>query len=67
MTTHSSILSWRSPWTVEPGGLIVHGVAESDMTERLPHAHTYTWDKRERLVNYWITGLSNPVITVVIQ
>ena len=21
MTTHSSILAWRSPWTEEPGGL----------------------------------------------
>ena len=27
MATHSSILAWRIPWTV------VHGVAESDMTE----------------------------------
>ena len=27
--THSSILSWGVPWT------IVHGVAESDMTEQL--------------------------------
>ena len=32
METHSSILAWRIPWTEEPGGL-VHGVAESDMTE----------------------------------
>jgi len=36
MATHSSILAWRTPWTEEPGGLqLVHGVAESDMTERL--------------------------------
>ena len=21
MTTHSSVLAWRIPWTVEPGGL----------------------------------------------
>ena len=21
MTTHSSVLSWRIPWTAEPGGL----------------------------------------------
>ena len=27
---HSSILAWRIPWTVT-----VHGVAKSDMTERL--------------------------------
>ena len=32
MTTHSSILSWRIPWTEEPGGL-QSGVAELDATE----------------------------------
>ena len=35
MATHSSILPWRIPWTEKPGGLQVHGIAESDMTERL--------------------------------
>ena len=29
MTTHSSILVWEIPWTEEPGGLLVHGVANS--------------------------------------
>ena len=34
--THSSIRAWKIPWTEEPGGLhTIHGVAESDMTERL--------------------------------
>ena len=33
VATHCSILTWRRPWTEEPGGLTVHGVAkESDMT-----------------------------------
>ena len=27
--THSSILSWRIPWTEEPGWATVHGVAKS--------------------------------------
>ena len=27
MATHSYILAWRIPWTEEPGGLTVHGVA----------------------------------------
>ena len=31
LTTHSSILSWRIPWTEDPGGLL-HGTAESDTT-----------------------------------
>ena len=30
--THSSILAWRVPWTGELGGLMVHSVAKSDMT-----------------------------------
>ena len=29
MGTHSNILTWRIPWTEEPGGLQVHGVAKS--------------------------------------
>ena len=34
MTSHSSILARRIPWTEEPGGATVHGVAEeSDTTE----------------------------------
>ena len=40
MTTHSSILAWRIPWTEEPGGLQSTGREESDTTERL-HMHTH--------------------------
>ena len=29
MTTHCSILAWRTPWTEEPGGLQSCGVAKS--------------------------------------
>ena len=33
MATHSSILVWEIPWTEEPGGATIHGVArELDMT-----------------------------------
>ena len=28
MATPSSILAWRNPWTEEPNGLLVHGVAK---------------------------------------
>ena len=31
MSTHSSILAWRIPWTEEPGGAIVCGVPKSRM------------------------------------
>ena len=33
MATHSSILTWRIPWTEELGGLESTGRKESDMTE----------------------------------
>ena len=33
MATHSSILSWRIPWTEESGGLQFMGQKESDMTQ----------------------------------
>ena len=40
MPTHSSILAWKIPWTVEPGGLQSMGCKESDMTEQLSmHEH----------------------------
>ena len=29
MATHSSTLAWKIPWTEEPGGATVHGVAKS--------------------------------------
>ena len=35
---HSSILAWRIPWTEKPGGL------QSDVIERLVHAHELTHD-----------------------
>ena len=37
MTTHSSILAWRIPWTEEPGWATVHSITESQhMTEVNP-------------------------------
>ena len=33
MTTHSSILAWRIPWTEEPSGPQSIGYKESNMTE----------------------------------
>ena len=43
MTTHSSILAWRIPWTEEPGGLQSMGSKESDRPKRLSmHACSLT-------------------------
>ena len=33
MTTHPSILTWRIPWTQEPGRLHPLGCTESDATD----------------------------------
>ena len=45
MVTHSSFLAWRIPWTEEPVGATVHGVAKSqtqlsDFTHSLTHSST---------------------------
>ena len=38
MATHSSILSWRIPWTEEPGGAqSIGGCKELDLTEVTEH------------------------------
>ena len=43
MATHSSILTWRVPWTEETGGLQSMGSQESDMTEGLNHHQSVRW------------------------
>ena len=40
MTTHSSILAWRIPWTEQPGSLVPR-VAESNMTEATEQARMH--------------------------
>ena len=37
MTTHSSILAWKIPWTEEPGRLQTVGLQELNTTYRLKH------------------------------
>ena len=41
MATHSSILTWRIPWTEEPGGLQFMGHKESDTAEPLTWSFTF--------------------------
>ena len=47
MTTHSSVLAWRIPWTEEPGGLQSMGSKESDTTER-PSTAQHRLSKAQR-------------------
>ena len=42
MGTHSSILTWRSPWTEEPGSLQSMGHKESGVTEWLTLSLSFT-------------------------
>ena len=39
MATHSNILTWRIPWTEEPGGLQSMGSHRVGTTEEVVHAH----------------------------
>ena len=40
MATHSSVLAWRIPWTMELGGLhAVHSCKESDTAEQLTYIY----------------------------
>ena len=39
--THSSILSWKIPWTEEPGGLQSMGLHRVRHTQRLSTQHTH--------------------------
>ena len=42
MSTHSSILAWKIPRTVEPGKLQSMGSQNMGHNERLSHTHTHT-------------------------
>ena len=44
MATHSSILAWQILWTEAT----VHGIAESDTTERLTHHTAHSTELPER-------------------
>ena len=51
LATHSSILAWRFPWTVEPGGYSACGHKELDMSELLN-----TW--KNNLLMSWCSFFS---------
>ena len=63
MTTHSSFLAWRIPWTEEPGGLQSTESQELDTTERLNHHHLSVMGicfiPAFKELSYWVTGHLN--------
>ena len=65
MTTHSSILAWRIPWTEEPGGLQSMGSQESAMTKQLStHTNVSIKDLTAIFITIelglWILGRGKP-------
>ena len=59
VSTHSSILAWRLPWTDEPGGLQSMGLHSRTRLKRLRrHAHTHT-HTHSGLCYTWSYGNSN--------
>ena len=51
MATHSTILAWEISWTEEPGGLQLHGIAESDTTERFSLPIKNILKKKKKILN----------------
>ena len=62
MATHSSVLAWRIPGTVEPGGLPVYGVTQSrtplkhlsSSSRGLFKDHTTRWHHQPKAV--WLVS-----------
>ena len=44
MATHSSILTWRIPWTEEPGGLNSIGLNTIEVTQQQRRQHVSMYD-----------------------
>ena len=71
MAIHSSILAWRIPWTEEPGGATVHGVAKSQTRLRDLAQHStlyfiqYVYDVSVTCIAYVYTQKYTPHQTYI--
>ena len=50
MATHSNILAWRIPWTVEPGGLQSMGVQRVGHDLATKQHHMWRWETRQEIM-----------------
>ena len=56
MATHSSILSWKIPWTGKPDGNSPQGCKELDMTEQACMIKGQGQNKQKRQLGIQISG-----------
>ena len=60
MSTHSSILAWRIPWTKEPGGLQFMGLQSSQTKYLCKYLFSILWDiLRSRISESYGNSVSN--------
>ena len=59
MATNFSILAWKIPWTVEPGGLQSMGSQKSDMIYYLNHHHQGKYNTKKLM--FWESVLTTEV------
>ena len=68
METHSCILAWRLPMERGASWATVHGVAESNMTERLSmHSCTSIFEIKDELLEFWETHMSSLITDIYIK
>ena len=60
MATHSSIFTWKSLWTEQPGGLLSTGLKRTGHNWVRIHTHGIAWEKNESLT-------FEPVLSYLIQ
>ena len=69
MTTHSSILAWRVPWTEKPGGLSSWGCKEQLTLSSEPAAvkkGKLNWDMMGTIIFVFLNSLKVVLISVIL-
>ena len=73
MAPHSSTLAWKIPWTEEPGGVAVHGIAKSQtrLSDFIFTFHSHALEKEmathSSVLAWRIPGTEEPAISGVAQ